>query len=570
MEFIAKKYTVLMNNEPVEIWIKNNQIKQAKFMEHKVTLNLNEETIKQIRDFPTKIVNGANLQENKNFTQSMSNMMSQQLDVAIAKQDMKTLSRFARSDLVPEKSKEKFIEAINSPKGLRAVLKKAILKTNSIFQNLAKKIDRFFDRQIDKIANPQLDNYLKEYQLKEFNKAPPLRELDTTISLNPKLLQHAREFFVNNDIKSIGDEKTSDKLLQDKFIAAQIKHGFTTIEAKTALQIVSKSIQVQELMSNQTTKIDELQSKVKNLQKKLEIQEKKEAGKNETIEDFKTLSKGVDAVASIDLLIENKEYLKMDDVQKQAIEDELIFKKEPLQERADELKNVAQIVEKAEPEIKTVYERNATIDFNSKTIKDQVHEKWQELQKINRQEQAQNRDFMNISIVKFGQVSKKALQNWQEKAVQNGADKEVTQKFVDASLRNAAQLQKIGILKEVAPGEFKFKDQFAKEVLYKNINKTTEEIQEANKGVKNEIEINPKEELKERVQQLASEKSFEKLVTQDGSIDSEQLHKFADHLQKLSAQLKTQEKANIVTKDDLQLAQNGQKQAQSHEQSRGA
>ena len=139
MEFIAKKYTVLMNNEPIEIWIKNNQIKQSRFMEQKVKLDLDLETIKQIQSFPTRVVNGANLQENKNFTQATSKIMSQHLDMAIAKNDKKTLSRFARSDLVPESSKENFIEAINRPNGLRGLLVKAANKTNAIFQNLAKK-----------------------------------------------------------------------------------------------------------------------------------------------------------------------------------------------------------------------------------------------------------------------------------------------------------------------------------------------------------------------------------------------------------------------------------------------
>ena len=106
MDFIAKKYTVLMNNEPVTLWIKNNQIKQAKFMERKVSLDLNIDTIKQIQDHPTRIVNGANFSENIDFTEKISKMMSQQLELAVAKHDKKTLSRFARSDLVPENMKE--------------------------------------------------------------------------------------------------------------------------------------------------------------------------------------------------------------------------------------------------------------------------------------------------------------------------------------------------------------------------------------------------------------------------------------------------------------------------------
>jgi len=115
MNFIAKKYTILMNNEPIDIWIKNNEIK-------KIKLDLNEATIKQIQSFPTKVVNGANFENNLNFTQGMSKMMSQQLELAISKNDKKTLSRFARSDLIPENIKNNFMEAVNRQNGLRGML----------------------------------------------------------------------------------------------------------------------------------------------------------------------------------------------------------------------------------------------------------------------------------------------------------------------------------------------------------------------------------------------------------------------------------------------------------------
>lgn len=74
------------------------------------------------------------------------------------------------------------------------------------------------------------------------------------------------------------------------------------------------------------------------------------------------------------------------------------------------------------------------------------------MQQVNRQEQAQNRDFMNISAVKFGGVSEKSLQLWAQNAIKNGIDAQITAKFVEASLRNAEQLSKAGILKETAQG----------------------------------------------------------------------------------------------------------------------
>jgi len=561
MEFIAKKYTVLMNNEPIEIWIKNNQIKQSRFMEQKVKLDLDLETIKQIQSFPTRVVNGANLQENKNFTQATSKIMSQHLDMAIAKNDKKTLSRFARSDLVPESSKENFIEAINRPNGLRGLLVKAANKTNAIFQNLAKKIDRYFDKVKDKVANQKLDKYLEEYQLKEFNKAPPLKDIDLKQNVNARLKDMAEDFVKQKGIKDLDDEKTSSKLHQNEFMTKAVIAGLSATEAKTAL--------AQEIYKNQSkeqieTKLSEIQNikeniKVKDttiddLKKQLEVYQIKEAGKNETLEDFKLLTKDINAVDKIDFLLENKAYLNANDEEKLKIEDKYLYTQEPLQERAKEVQEIAKEVQK-EPVKEVVYERNATVDFNSQPIKNELNNTWKDLQKINREQQAQNRDFMNISAVKFGGVSKNQLEKWQNFAVSKGADQEVVQKYVDASLRNAEQLKQAGIFKEVSQGEYKFKDQYAKEVLFRNVDKTNEEIAQANKGKQTTIEINPKEELKSRLQDLASEKSFEKLVGQDGNLDPQMLHKFADHLQNLATQLHTQEKANTVTMDDIKIAQ---------------
>jgi len=576
MEFIAKKYTILMNNEPIEIWIRNNQIKQSKFMEQKVKLDLDLKTIKQIQSFPTRVVNGANLQENKNFTQATSKMMSQHLDMAILKNDKKTLSRFARSDLVPESSKENFIEAINHPNGLRGLLVKAVNKTNAIFQTLAKKIDRYFDKVKDKIANQKLDKYLEEYQLKEFNKAPPLKDLDLKQNVSAKLKDMAEEFLKEKNIKDLDDEKISSKLYQNEFMQKAAISGLSAIEAKIAL--------AQEIHKNQSkeqieTKLSEIQNIKKNikvrdttiadLKKQLEVYQIKEASKNETLEDFKLITKDINAVDKIDVLLKNTEYQKASNEEKLKIEDKYLYSQEPLQERASELKVIANELPKTQEVIyKTIYKRDTTFDFNSEPIKQELNQKWSELQKINREQQAQNRDFMNISAVKFNGVSTSQLSKWQDIAIKNGGNAEVVQKYVDASLRNAEQLKQAGVFKEVEKGEFKFTDQFAKETLYKNIDKTNKQIAEANKGNESNINFNPKEELTQRVKDLSSEQSFAKLIGQDGSIDSQQLHKFAEHLQKLSTQLKVEEKANIVTKDDLKLAQNGQKQSQSHEQQR--
>lgn len=144
MDFYSKKYTVLMNNEPVEIWIKNNEVTKAKFMDKQIDLsNLSKQTLDQIKDNPTKIVNGNNLVSNANFTSEFSKVIDAKLALAIEKRDMKTLSRFARSDLVPESHKKDFYEAINRPRGIRGLIVNAINKVNQKIQSIAQKMDNY-------------------------------------------------------------------------------------------------------------------------------------------------------------------------------------------------------------------------------------------------------------------------------------------------------------------------------------------------------------------------------------------------------------------------------------------
>lgn len=558
-DFYAKKYTILMNEEPIDIWIKNDEIKKSMFMNQKVSLDLNKETIAQIKDAPSKVVNGNNFTDNINFTKSVSKMMSQQLDMAMAKRDMKTLSRFARSDLVPASSKNKFIETISQPRGLRGLLVRAVNKTNSIFQKLANKIDRYFEHKKDNILkDSKIDKHLAEYQLKEFNKAPPLSQIDIHKRVNPKLSELAEDFANVHDIDSLSDSKINDKVLQNQFLEKTTQLGFSAIDSKTALAQIVKEKEISQNYKESLKNSHE--EATKNLQAELKVFKIKEASKNENLSDFKTLTQDMNAVDKIDILIKNKEYLSMNETQKLETENKYLYAKEPLQERAVEAKTIAQVIDKPK-EVQTVYERNSTLNFNQKDTKEQVSQKWSELQKINRAEQAQNRDFMNVSAVRFGGVSSKSLESWKNKADENGIDKEVTQKFVDATLRNARELTKIGILKETQ-GEFKFVDNFAKETLFKNLDQPVEKIKEANQGKAVQVEMNPKSNLQERVQDISSEKSFEKLLNSEGQIDSQKLHQFAEHLQNLATQLHTQEQANksAITKDDVQLANRGSQQ----------
>ena len=102
-----------MNEEPLDIWIENGQVKRAKFMDQKVAINFDKEVLDQFKKHPTRVINGALYEQNELFTKPFSKMMNQKLETAIAKNDKKTLSRFARSDLVPEEMKNDFMQAIN-------------------------------------------------------------------------------------------------------------------------------------------------------------------------------------------------------------------------------------------------------------------------------------------------------------------------------------------------------------------------------------------------------------------------------------------------------------------------
>lgn len=59
---------------------------------------------------------------------------------------------------------------------------------------------------------------------------------------------------------------------------------------------------------------------------------------NETLEDFQTLSKKLNPMDRINILIENKAYNALSEHEKTAFEDKHLFNAEPIQERAEELK----------------------------------------------------------------------------------------------------------------------------------------------------------------------------------------------------------------------------------------
>ena len=344
MDLIARKYTILVDQEPLDIWVKNGQVKKAYFMDQRVALNFSKHLIEMIKDNPTRVVNGKNFEKNKEFTNAVSQMLHQKLQLAINKNDKKTLSRFARSNLVPENMKDNFIEAINRQKGVRAMLIKATNKTNLLFQNLARKIDRFFDKVNDRIANQKLDKYLQEYQLKEFNKAPPKKDLNLNRRFDPKLHDKAENFVKNLSEQNYFDiqvENTQGKILQNKFLQSAIRDGVSIIDAKSVLLQTIENQFSKQMDEQMYQTAGELQRAWLNVSNQLYAKELRENGKNETIEDFKKITKDMSNMQKIDFLVENKEYQNMTPTQKEEFENKYIFAQEPILERAKETKEIA-------------------------------------------------------------------------------------------------------------------------------------------------------------------------------------------------------------------------------------
>ena len=554
-----------MNEEPLDVWIKNGRVKRAKFMDQKVAIDFDKEVLNQFKKHPTRIINGALYEQNELFTQPFSKMMSQKLETAIAKHDKKTLSRFARSELVPEEMKQDFMQAINRQNGIRRILKRAANKTNQMLQNMAHKIDKFFDRLTDSVANKKLDEHLQKYQLKEFNKlSDDLGKDWQTKHFDPKVHQFVEDFIQKN--QKTWDEINAYHIYDEAYPPHREKlnemleqaaaKGIDPKEANIAFRQENAKIRSERIREEAAKQAKKDIKKIAELEKKLEKYELKEAAKNETLEDFKTLTKNMSAVDKIDILIENKEYQKLSQDEQIKVENDLL--KEPLETRAEiakQLVDIAKEVQKQEPKTTIEYDRTPSIDFRKEDIKEEVTKTWSELQKINKEQQAQNRDFMNISAVRFNGVSQKSLEKWQDTAIKNGVDSKITQKFVDASLRNANELEKAGLFTQKEPGEYRFKDSFGKETLYQNLDKPVAELEELNKGKKVEVQQGiQKSEVINEIEAIASEKSFEKIVSASGEIDADKLQAFADRLSQVAKIAKSQEQNVNITRDDLKQA----------------
>lgn len=566
-QVVARKYTVMMNNEPIDLWIKGDKVQKANFLGRKVDLNLTAETIAQIKSHPTRLVNGNTLVSNPNFTKETSKMLSANLHLAIEKRDLKILSRFARSNLVPDADKSAFIEAINAPRGIRRVLNAAVVKTRTIVANMAQNIENYFDRMQTKLVNQKLDEHLLKFQTPEMNKAPLLKDLDLKQNLDPKLRNFTRDFYNENKTQlqeQVKNERNGETWvtpqMQDKFFRAAATQGFSVAVAKAAL---AKEMQEQEIFASYEpaqNKVEELQNLLKEQQMQIaKLKNDLSVAKNETLAEFLANSEKYDLTKEeqIDLLVENAEYKALPNDKQEEFENKHIFNQEHVAVRAVEVAEVAKIASDLSATPSLSQDRVPTLDFKSPETKKEI-ETLTTLAKQSKDEIAQT----NIAALKYNGISEPRLQKWKEVAVTNNhVTPEFADKLIKTQLTQARELANAGILKEESKGVFKFKDNFAKETLMRNYDKPISVIEAANKGKSVEMP-SQKQEIFDRVKAISSEASFAKMLDKDGKLDVEAVREYAKTLEAVSIQLT--EKANRVeiTREDLKQASQSQTQTQ--------
>ena len=170
---------------------------------------------------------------------------------------------------------------------------------------------------------------------------------------------------------------------------------------------------------------------------------------------------------------------------------------------------------------KYTFVRNNSFVFDKNNLKE-VDSKWKEIRGINRSFSKINDDspeilkekndvtikFINLSCVKFGNIKLDNLQNWKENSIKNGLDIKIADGFVYKSIQQAKDLVSIGILKTKDNKNFFFKDDFAREILFKNFDKNIDNLKELNKGIKTLIKYSTFPEIDDKNDLILKLKNF--------------------------------------------------------------
>lgn len=131
------------------------------------------------------------------------------------------------------------------------------------------------------------------------------------------------------------------------------------------------------------------------------------------------------------------------------------------------------------------YDRTNTLNFNSKKEKDILNKLWKETQDTNRNKLEEDIkapiEFINVSAVKFEGINLHKLNEWKDNVSLPGDQAE---KFVELSIKHAKDLVNIGILKTTDNEVFTFNDKYSREILFRNYNKSLDELEILNLGTK--------------------------------------------------------------------------------------
>lgn len=581
---IARKYTVMMNKEPLDLWIKGDKITKAAFMDRKADLSLSADTIKHIKSMPTRLVNGENLRDREDFVRKTSALMSAQLELAIARQDMKILSRFAQSQLVPEAQKEDFLEAINRPRGLRGAITKGLNHAQKTLRAMAQRIDRFFDRTKDTIANEKLDQYLKEFQHHEFNKAPKFSDLNLEQFVDPKLQERAFDFVKQNGTSCLSEDTLEAKTKQEEFLRAASRDGHSAADAKLALGHVkdkelAKSVEEgraldQKSLTSHEAEINRLNAMLAPfLLEQAKRDNKTEADLERIMLDMQT--QGQDLTNLVPFVLENEAYKAASAEEKWAIENRVLYGVEPVQNRAAENKAIAEVLQSNDNnqyrEVERGWKSYDDPDKYKSLLARDFKKQQEAIKPENHPTQETYTKYHNLAAVKFNGIDKNALESWAKNAQKRGVSQERTNDFIQRSLKHGETLAQAGIMRKEAEGVYKFVDPAARAGLWKNHDKPLPQLGELDKqqSTGNSRIVSPKHELIERVKMISSAQSFEQLLDKQGNIQPEKLKEYATVLEKVSLQLREAANQTVITREDLQAVKEHYRgQAQSHGQER--
>ena len=127
--------------------------------------------------------------------------------------------------------------------------------------------------------------------------------------------------------------------------------------------------------------------------------------------------------------------------------------------------------------------------INWKEEKNKISELWKKAQSENSARKGADLDaqraFINIGAVMREKISGSDLASWRDKATGEGwRDPAVAQAFVEASLAQAKFFASIGIMKEIADGEFEFVDGYARELVYALYRAENSALVDLSRGIK--------------------------------------------------------------------------------------